>query len=113
MVAGNSSVVFPKICTKLGLLSALVTTSAVTVESFPPENEITKYHLPIKKIICEETIKAGGSMCHHHGVGKHRTHWIDKEHGSALYMVKKLKEAFDPNGIMNMGTILPYKGEKL
>ena len=41
MVAGNSSVVFPKICTKLGLLSALVTTSAVTVESFPPENEIT------------------------------------------------------------------------
>ena len=78
-----------------------------------PENEITKYHLPIKKIICEETIKAGGSMCHHHGVGKHRTHWIDKEHGSALYMVKKLKEAFDPNGIMNMGTILPYKGEKL
>ena len=77
-----------------------------------PENEITKYHLPIKKIICEETIKAGGSMCHHHGVGKHRVHWIDKEHGSALYMVKKLKEAFDPNGIMNIGTILPYYGEK-
>lgn len=77
-----------------------------------PENEIVKYHLPIKKIICEETIKAGGSMCHHHGVGKHRVHWIDKEHGSALYMVKKLKEAFDPNSIMNIGTILPYKGEK-
>ncbi|RGO25696.1 FAD-binding oxidoreductase [Dorea sp. OM02-2LB] len=77
-----------------------------------PEEEITKYHLPIKKIICEETIKAGGSMCHHHGVGKHRIHWIDKEHGSALYMVKKLKQAFDPNGIMNMGTILPYKEDK-
>ncbi len=72
-----------------------------------PEQEIEKYHLPIKKIICEETIKAGGSMCHHHGVGKHRTHWIDLEHGSALYMIKKLKAAFDPNGIMNMGTILP------
>lgn len=77
-----------------------------------PEEEITKYHLPIKKIICEETIKAGGSMCHHHGVGKHRVHWIDQEHGSALYMVKKIKEAFDPNGIMNIGTILPYKGDK-
>lgn len=74
-----------------------------------PEEEINKYHLPIKKIICEETIKAGGSMCHHHGVGKHRVHWIDKEHGSALYIVKKLKAAFDPNGIMNIGTILPYK----
>ncbi len=75
-----------------------------------PEEEITKYHLPIKKIICEETIKAGGSMCHHHGVGKHRTHWIDQEHGSALYMLEKIKTAFDPNGIMNIGTILPYKG---
>lgn len=74
-----------------------------------PEEEINKYHLPIKKIICEETIKAGGSMCHHHGVGKHRVHWIDKEHGSALYIIKKLKQAFDPNGIMNIGTILPYK----
>ena len=51
-------------------------------------------------------------MCHHHGVGKHRVHWVDKEHGSALYMVKKLKEAFDPNGIMNIGTILPYKEGK-
>ncbi len=77
-----------------------------------PEEEINKYHLPIKKIICEETIKAGGSMCHHHGVGKHRVHWIDKEHGSALYIVEKLKAAFDPNGVMNIGTILPYNGKK-
>ncbi|MGD1822037.1 MAG: FAD-binding oxidoreductase [Pleomorphochaeta sp.] len=82
------------------------------VNDCKPEDEINKYHLPIKKIICEETIAAGGSMCHHHGVGKHRVHWIDKEHGSALYMVKKLKEAFDPNGIMNIGTILPYNGKK-
>ena len=73
-----------------------------------PEDELKKYHHPIKKIICEETIAHGGSMCHHHGVGKHRVHWIDKEHGSALYIVKKLKAAFDPNGIMNAGSILPY-----
>lgn len=77
-----------------------------------PEEEINKYHLPIKKIICEETIKAGGSMCHHHGVGKHRIHWIDQEHGSALPMLKKIKAAFDPNGIMNPGDILPYYIEK-
>jgi FAD/FMN-containing dehydrogenase len=46
-----------------------------------PEEELTKYHLPIKKIIVEETIKAGGSICHHHGVGKNRTHWIQNEYG--------------------------------
>lgn len=72
-----------------------------------PEEEITKYHLPIKKIIVEETIKAGGSMCHHHGVGKHRTHWIKDEYGSSYHVLKTLKEAFDPNGIMNPGTIIP------
>jgi alkyldihydroxyacetonephosphate synthase len=74
-----------------------------------PEEEISKYHLPIKKIIVEETIKAGGSMCHHHGVGKHRTHWIEKEYGSSYYILKKLKQAFDPHSIMNMGTIIPLE----
>ncbi len=72
-----------------------------------PEEEIAKYHLPIKKIIVEETIRAGGSMCHHHGVGKHRTHWIEDEYGSSYYILETLKEAFDPQGIMNRGTILP------
>jgi alkyldihydroxyacetonephosphate synthase len=74
-----------------------------------PEEELSKYHLPIKKIIVEETIKAGGSMCHHHGVGKHRTQWIEKEYGSSYYILKKLKEAFDPNHMMNMGTIIPLE----
>ena len=74
-----------------------------------PEEELTKYHLPIKKIIVEETIKAGGSMCHHHGVGKHRTHWIKDEYGSSYYILKTLKEAFDPNSIMNPGTIIPLE----
>lgn len=74
-----------------------------------PEEEITKYHLPIKKIIVEETLKRGGTMCHHHGVGKHRAPWIAEEHGSSFYILKKLKEAFDPNGIMNAGTIIPLE----
>ena len=41
IVKGNSKVVSPKICTKLGLLKALITISAVTVESFPPEKDST------------------------------------------------------------------------
>ena len=72
-----------------------------------PEEELTKYHLAVKKIIVEETIKAGGSMCHHHGVGKHRSQWVKDEYGSSYYILKSLKEVFDPNGIMNPGTIIP------
>jgi alkyldihydroxyacetonephosphate synthase len=74
-----------------------------------PEEEINKYHIPINAMIVEETLKAGGAMVHHHGIGKHRTAWTKQEHGSAYYILKTLKEAFDPNGIMNTGTIYPIE----
>ena len=72
-----------------------------------PEDELMVYHHPIQKIIVEETLKGGGSMCHHHGIGKYRSEWTKQEHGSAYYMLEKLKEAFDPQGIMNYGAIFP------
>lgn len=67
--------------------------------------EINKYHIPLNGLIVEETLKAGGSMVHHHGVGKYRTPWIKEEHGSAYCLLAALKEKFDPNGIMNHGTL--------
>lgn len=70
-----------------------------------PEDEMRVYHHPIQRIIVEETLKVGGSMCHHHGIGKFRNEWTKDEHGSAFYMLEKLKSAFDPRGIMNFGTI--------
>jgi len=75
-----------------------------------PEDEMRVYHHPIQRIIVEETLKLGGSMCHHHGIGKYRNEWTKAEHGSAYYMLEKLKEAFDPKGIMNFGTIF-YQAE--
>ncbi|QOX64854.1 FAD-binding oxidoreductase [Anoxybacterium hadale] len=74
-----------------------------------PEDEMRIYHHPLQTIIVEETLKLGGSMCHHHGIGKYRNEWTKEEHGSAYYMLEKLKEAFDPNGIMNFGTIFPQE----
>ncbi len=74
-----------------------------------PEDELLVYHHPIQKIIVEETLKFGGSMCHHHGIGKFRNEWSKAEHGSAFYMLEKLKEVFDPKGIMNYGTIFPQE----
>lgn len=79
------------------------------VEGISPEEEITKYHNPINKIIVEESLKHGGTMVHHHGVGKARAPWIKEEYGSSFYILKTLKEAFDPNNIMNAGSIIPEK----
>ncbi|MEU7641798.1 MULTISPECIES: FAD-binding oxidoreductase [unclassified Streptomyces] len=75
-----------------------------------PREEIHTYHIPLNAIIVEEALKVGGSMVHHHGIGKYRAPWTRQEHGSAYYMLAKLKEAFDPNGIMNKGTIFPIEG---
>ena len=72
-----------------------------------PEDETTKYYLPIISIICEETLRFGGSIVHHHGIGKARAAWVTDEYGSSYPMLETLKRAFDPNGIMNMGTIIP------
>ena len=83
--------------------------SAMFLASCKPEEEIDKYHNPLNKIICEETIRLGGSMVHHHGIGKHRVHWSKLEHGSAWALLEGLKKQFDPNGIMNTGTIYPIE----
>lgn len=69
--------------------------------------EIHKYHDPINKIIVEETLKRGGSMVHHHGIGKARAEWTPQEHEGAYMLLEGLKKQFDPNGIMNCGTIFP------
>jgi alkyldihydroxyacetonephosphate synthase len=72
-----------------------------------PEEENDKYYLPIIGIICEETLRLGGSIVHHHGIGKARAPWVRDEYGSSFPMLEALKHAFDPHGIMNMGTIIP------
>ena len=42
-------------------------------------------------------------------VYKRQAHYVTQEYGSSYYMLKTLKQAFDPNGIMNMGTLIPLR----
>ena len=72
-----------------------------------PEEEATRIYLPIISIICEETLRRGGSIVHHHGIGKARAPWARDEHGSSYSILETLKRAFDPNGVMNRGAIIP------
>jgi alkyldihydroxyacetonephosphate synthase len=73
----------------------------------PPEQEVTKYRREINRVICEETLKLGGSVVHHHGMGKARTPWVREEYDSSYYILERLKRVFDPNDIMNKGCIIP------
>ena len=53
----------------------------------------------------------GGTITHHHGVGYEHAPWMPEEVGEAgLLALRRLKEALDPQGIMNPGKVLPRQG---
>ena len=61
--------------------------------------------------LCEIVLKYhSGTIVHHHGIGKVRVEKIREELGSSYDMLRTLKDAFDPNGIMNPGCLLPLEG---
>ena len=55
----------------------------------------------------EATLRAGGTICHHHGIGRGRLRWMKDEHGEGLAVMRAVKRALDPNGIMNPGALIP------
>ncbi len=52
-------------------------------------------------------IDAGGTLAHHHGVGRSKAPRLGDELGSGLDVQRALKRAFDPHGILNPGSLLP------
>jgi alkyldihydroxyacetonephosphate synthase len=55
----------------------------------------------------QATVRGGGTIAHHHGIGRLRTGWMATEHGEGLSILRAIKKAIDPNGIMNPGVLLP------
>jgi glycolate oxidase len=50
-------------------------------------------------------LRMGGTTTGEHGVGAARAPYMAQEHGPALEVMRRLKRALDPNGIMNPGVI--------
>jgi len=53
----------------------------------------------------EASLGVGGTISHHHGIGRLRAGWMRRELGSAFDLLVQLKRAIDPNGIMNPGVL--------
>ncbi len=49
--------------------------------------------------------KEGGVMSHQHGVGLTRSTYTEDELGSSFHVLKMIKQALDPKGIMNPGKL--------
>jgi alkyldihydroxyacetonephosphate synthase len=62
----------------------------------------------IKQAVSRALIEHGGTITHHHAVGKdHRPYYLMQNAPLSLAMLKAAKRAVDPQGIMNPGTLLP------
>jgi len=80
-------------------------TFAVAV-SGPPAMEAA--YVDAWRRIMEATVRHGGSLAHHHGVGRVRRPWLERElGGTGVALLRRIKAALDPNGIMNPGVLIP------
>ena len=52
-------------------------------------------------------LEAGGTIAHHHGVGRSKSPRLGDELGRGLDVQRAIKRAFDPHGVLNPGALLP------
>ncbi len=71
------------------------------------DGEVPEYFDEIKQEMYEVAIKYGGTVTAEHGTGKTRKKHMDLQYSEKeIEIMKKIKKAFDPNKILNPGTII-------
>jgi alkyldihydroxyacetonephosphate synthase len=62
----------------------------------------------VKRAACEAIVAHGGTITHHHAVGRDHAPYMEAEVGqTGLKALRALKERLDPAGVMNPGKLLP------
>jgi alkyldihydroxyacetonephosphate synthase len=62
----------------------------------------------VKRAACEAIVATGGTITHHHAVGRDHTLYMAAEVGeTGIDVLRAVKEQLDPAGIMNPGKLIP------
>ena len=83
----------------------------LTLCGFPPGDK-AGYFKEVWSAAMEACLSLGAAISHHHGIGLHRGLWMEQEHGAALEVMRRVKKALDPGGIMNPGKLGLEEAEK-
>jgi alkyldihydroxyacetonephosphate synthase len=63
-----------------------------------------------KAAASDAILSAGGSISHHHGVGRDHLPWYEREVGPlGIELLRGIKASLDPAGIMNPGVLIPLR----
>jgi D-lactate dehydrogenase (cytochrome) len=61
--------------------------------------------------LVERALAMDGTCTGEHGVGQGKRKYLEAEHGiGAVDLMRTIKQAIDPQGIMNPGKVLPEPG---
>ena len=72
-----------------------------------PGAEIEQWRV-VKAAACEAIVEAGGTITHHHAVGRDHAPYMRAEVGElGIEVLRAVKERLDPAGIMNPGKLIP------
>lgn len=75
---------------------------------FPYHGQAEYDHcMGLNKLIVLKALELGGTATGEHGVGMGKAAYMQREHGPALDVMRTVKTALDPTGILNPGKIFP------
>jgi alkyldihydroxyacetonephosphate synthase len=66
---------------------------------------IEEYYVTAWDAVTRATTAAGGAISHHHGIGLNRARFLPEALGSGFGVLTALKQALDPQGILNPGKL--------
>jgi alkyldihydroxyacetonephosphate synthase len=75
--------------------------------AYKPGADPIEQQLAIKRAASDAIIAAGGTITHHHAVGRQHRPWYDRQRPDLFAeMLRSAKAAVDPNGILNPGVLI-------
>jgi alkyldihydroxyacetonephosphate synthase len=62
----------------------------------------------VKSAATDAIVSGGGTISHHHAVGRDHAPWLEREIGQlGVELLRSAKQRLDPAGIMNPGKLIP------
>ncbi len=79
--------------------------AAATSPAWKPEGAAELFYRAAFDAVTHAALRNGGTVSHHHGVGLNRAGYMREHLGTGLDVLRSLKGALDPNGILNPGKL--------